>query len=606
LLSIVLGLAACRPQPPSIVLISIDTLRSDRLPVYGYAQGVTPAIDDLRRDAILFENAFSPVPLTLPAHLSVFTGLLPPEHGVRDNGGFVLPSHTETLASRLRGAGYETAAFVSAGVLEPGTGIERGFDLFDSPGSAGGHGDGAYAERPGAATVAAATRWLAARAKAPAKPFLLFVHLYEPHAPYRPSALVAERFREAPYDGEVATADAAVGRLLEALRAAGQYDPAAVFLFSDHGEGFGEHGESGHGVTLYREAIQIPLLLKLPRQARAGATIETPVELTDLAPTALALAGRSTPTPSARPAEGLDLTTLDDDRAVERVLYAETYYPRLHYGWSELTSAIGEGWHLIAGPTAQESDELFDLDADPGERSSRLAAERRVVAKLRARLEALRRPLPDRVSSDAAMTPDPEAARRLMALGYLAGGSAPSGELPDPRTRRAALAGLAEARGHMGAGRYREATAILQPLAEADPRGIDLWLALAFSQERWDRPEATLRSFEKALELSGGSPAYTLYVARQLLRMNRLDEVSLHVGKLLQITPDQRDAHELASIVALLQGRLDDAWSAALRAGRVTPSFRHDLVAALVRSGRAADAERAARQLQPLELGTGA
>lgn len=306
-----------------------------------------------------------------------------------------------------------------------------------------------------------------------------------------------------------------------------------------------------------------------------------------------------------RPRQGvLDLASIDDDRAVERLLYAETYYPRLHYGWSELTSVIGEGWHLIVGPTAQESDELFDLDADPGERVSRLTEQRRVVASLRSRLDALRRPLPER-GTPGAEAPDPEVARRLISLGYLAGGSSPFGDLPDPRTRRAALAGLADARHHMAAGRYREATASLEPLVEADPQGIDLWLALAFSQERWDRPEATLRSFEKALALSGGAPAYALYVARQLLRMNRLDEAQAHVKKLLQMNPEQSDALELASIVALLQGQLDDAWAAALRAGRVTPSFRRDLAVALARAGRAAEAESAARELQPLELGPG-
>ncbi|MCA1733803.1 MAG: sulfatase, partial [Acidobacteria bacterium] len=257
--------AAPPPRPP-VFIISIDTLRADRLPAWGYESGRTPAIDAFRRDAILFRNAYSNAPMTLPSHASLFTGVLPYRHGVRDNIGYSLPAESVTLASALRAAGYRTGAAVSSFVLRRETGIGAGFEFYDDATTVAPTQTISSWQRDGESTRRSLTRWLDEASSAP--PFGL-LHIYEPHYPYTPPEPFASRFDD-PYDGEVAASDSVIGRFLEDLRSRGLYDPALIVVLSDHGEGLGDHGELEHGVFLYREAIQVPLLVKLPGGARAG------------------------------------------------------------------------------------------------------------------------------------------------------------------------------------------------------------------------------------------------------------------------------------------------------------------------------------------------
>ncbi|HWX25209.1 MAG TPA: sulfatase, partial [Vicinamibacteria bacterium] len=280
------------PKAP-LVLISIDTLRSDHLPAYGYRAVETPHLDRLRKDSILFEHAYSHVPLTLPSHVSLLTGLLPFEHGVRDNLGYRLDSKAHpTLATLLKAQGYATGAAVSAYVLRGATGIGASFDFYEDRIEAPeGSQAASQAQRRGGQTAALASKWLQ---RVKDGPFFLFFHVYEPHAPYEPPEPFKSRYPLA-YDGEIATADQIVGDFLEELRRAGVYDRALVILVSDHGEGLGEHGEQEHGILLYRWALQVPLLLKLPRGQRAGTSLAAPVQLIDVVPTVTSLLALSTP-----------------------------------------------------------------------------------------------------------------------------------------------------------------------------------------------------------------------------------------------------------------------------------------------------------------------
>ncbi len=471
---------ASNPRFPNapVVLISIDTLRSDRLPIYGHERGSTPAIDALRRDGILAARAYTHVPLTLPAHASLFTGLLPPDHGVRDNLGYPLRPNLPRLAKLLADAGYATGGAVSAAILRRASGIADGFAVWDEPGD----GDGlaaAQAERAGPATLAAILPWLRSSANGP---FFLFLHLYEPHAPHRPPAPFASRFQSA-YDGEVAAADATVGELVAELRRLDAYDRAIVVLLSDHGEGLGDHGEQEHGVFLYREALQVPLVVKLPGSLLEGTTIEAPAQLVDVLPTVLGLTG--VPAPAGLPGRSLlDLergdrssTTGGEAAAESRRLYAETYYPRLHFGWSELRSMIEGRLHFIDGP----DPELYDLDADPAERAPVLDREPAAARTLRAALAAVPRTLEQPVAES------PETRDRLASLGYLSGGSgaaSSSSALPDPKSKLAVLASLeraidAEARGDLDA-----AAVALRELVVAEPDSESARAALARVLER--------------------------------------------------------------------------------------------------------------------------
>jgi arylsulfatase A-like enzyme/Flp pilus assembly protein TadD len=499
-----------RSRPPvfhdaSVVLISIDTLRSDRLPAYGYTAGSTPAIDRLRRDGILVARAYTHAPLTLPAHVSLLSGLLPPDHGVRDNLGYAVAPSVALLPKLLAAAGYATGGAVSAAVLRKSSGIAAGFEVWDEPGNSQGLAS-ADAERPGADTLSAILPWLRRVAR---ERFFLFFHLYEPHAPYRPPAPFADRLAS-PYDGEVAAADAAVGRLLAELEALGSYDRSVVLLLSDHGEGLGDHGELEHGVFLYREALQIPLLLKLPGARLAGATIESPAQLIDVAPTVLALLGIESPADlRGRSLLQLDAAAptgagVEASAAAARHLYAETYYPRLHLGWSELRSMIAGNLHFIEAPTP----ELFDLQADPGEREVVLEKERSAARALRAALEEI----PRAIAAPAMESGETE--RRLAALGYLSGGAGAGDaeSLPDPKTKVAELAkleasiadratfeqGVAAA----AAGDRERAIALLEPVAGRGDRAAMIALATALSDA--GRQREARAHVERALAADAG------------------------------------------------------------------------------------------------------
>ena len=270
-------LFACRGREsaalPPIILISVDTFRSDRLGV------VTPRLDAFRRDAVTFERAYSHSPLTLPSHATILSGVLPAEHGVRDNVGFRM-KNVPRLPAQLKTRGYTTAGAVSAYVLRKATGIADGFDAYDDEidRESGDQSLGAV-QRAGARTIDMAKQWIAKRAD----PFFYFLHLYEPHAPYDAPEPFRSQHPNA-YDAEVAYSDALLGQFFDFLRERDLYDRALIVVLSDHGEGLGDHGEDEHGIFLYREAIQVPLLVKLPHRARAGETVSTPVGLQEVTP----------------------------------------------------------------------------------------------------------------------------------------------------------------------------------------------------------------------------------------------------------------------------------------------------------------------------------
>jgi len=574
-----------------IVLISIDTLRSDHLPAYGYKGVETPAIDALRRDAILFARAYSHCPLTLPSHASLLSGLLPAHTGVRDNAGYTFDAAKHPYLPRLlQQAGYETGAAVSAFLLRRATGLASGFDFYDdnlaadAPG--GSVASGETAERPGALSARRVLGWMKGRGD---KPFFLFLHLYEPHTPYEPPEPFASRYRAAPYDGEIATADAVVGTVIAALKRRGLYDKAIIVLLSDHGEGLGDHGEEQHGVFLYRETLQVPLLLKLPGGARAGTTVATPAALVDVAPTLLALAGLSPQAPPPQESlDGQNLLTLP--AAPARRIYAETFFPRLHYGWSELASLIEGRLHYIHGP----APELFDLVADPAEQRDVLIApttERPAAAALRQALNGYDRTLAPPGPVDA------ETSRKLAALGY-AGAARPTkgGALPDPRSKRGVMRDLHAAKTLAAQEKYGEAAAVLRKLVSEEPGMVDAWAFLGSCLDHPpEDPPAALAAYQKAFELSGGAAELALPVARELHKMGRLDEARAHAE--MAVAADPAAASEVLASIALARGDADTALAMMRRAGRAKETFRRDLGLLLAQSGRT---QEALEVLQPL------
>jgi len=570
--------AAPRPAPGApVVLVVVDTLRSDRLPFYGYASGVTPALSALRADSILFESAWSPVPLTLPAHVSLFTGTPPGVHRVLDNGGYRLGDGLPTLAGLLKAQGYETGGPVSSIVLAGSSGVARGFDFWEdriepeAPGLAANR-----VQRPGRETGRLLAEWIGTTK---GERLFAFFHLYEPHFPYEAPEPFRSRFAD-PYDGEVAAADAAVGAFLDELKRRGIYDRALVVFLSDHGEGLGDHGEDEHGVFLYREAIQVPLLVKLPsakageKPPLAGTRVETPVQLLDVFPTVaetVALPGFVAP-------EGtVSLVRLAaGEPAPARRLLAETFYPRIRFGWSELRSIVDGTWHYVDAPRP----ELYDLSTDPGERknlvSEKAGPVRAMIAELERRKSAFVEP--------AAV--DEEQAKKLASLGYLSMTTAPSGALPDPKDEIGTLGLLKQGLGLAAAGRVPESVETLKRLLEKNPRIVDAWEAYAQGLARLGRVDEAIAAIRKTVELSPPDRTnYLISVANLCLQVGRPEEALRHAD--LAIARGDTGGHEVKARAYLGARDLAKAESEARRSIETGPARKRSwLVLADVEASR--------------------
>ncbi len=549
LLALLLTLAGCGNEKPAatasfpgapVIIISIDTLRSDRLPAYGYSKVDTPAIDALAADGILFERAYSNVPLTLPSHASILTGLLPHEHGVRNNLGYRwdVKAHPPITAA-LGEAGYTSAAMVSCYVLRGNTGMSDAFDVYDDAiASESGVALGRL-QRAGLDTLSAATAWLDGVA---GKPFFLLFHIFEPHGPYEAPEPFRSRYAD-PYDAEVAASDNVIGELVSHLKAKGLYDDSLIILLSDHGEGLGDHGEAEHGVFLYREALQVPLMIKLPGSPRKGERIPTPVSLTDIAPTVAALTGVSAP----RGSSGVNL--LDAQvLSAERAIYAETLYPRIHLGWSELRSLIQDRYHFIEAPRP----ELYDIVADPGEKKNILADERRVYASLRERMKVY----------DAAITApanvDPEEAAKLAALGYVGSVRDADGPLPDPKDHIQEVENLQKANMLTTAGRHAEAVVLLKGVLASNRRFADAWAKLGSVYEGMAHYEDALTAYREGITVAPTSSAeFGLSMAGVFMRLKQYDEARKHAE--LGLARNPAGAHQILAIIGLETGNYDVA-----------------------------------------------
>ena len=510
-----------------MLLITVDTLRPDAL---GWVSGnnPTPALDALAASGVSFPAAVAPVPITLPSHASLMTGLVPRRHGVRDNGQIFGPG-LPTLAQSLRDEGYRTAAFVSGYPLAAEFGLDRGFDEYDD---AFRSARGAL-ERPAQETTAAALEWL----RGARGPWFLWVHYYDPHDPYEPPARFQRPGPMGAYYGEVAAVDAAVGELLRGAKgpAAGKAagDPLTVFL-ADHGESLGEHGESTHGFFVYDSTLLVPMVISWPGRLeprRQGA----PARLVDVAPTLLDLLGLE----PAAGIDGISLRPLLQGKAQEiPPALLESRRPWISYGWAPLTALRHGGWKLIAAPKA----ELYDLATDPGETINRVDTDRRRARELQALLRQ-QESLPEAASRSAA---DEETAARLRALGYAGAGnprrSLPPKGLADPKDRLPLwnLLGHAES-----AFARRDFEAALRSYGEVLDEEPENPYALARSGmaflEIGDAANAAVR-LEKAAARQPDRPEIRNSLAVALTRLRRFDEAERQWAELIRLQPRRAGA----------------------------------------------------------------
>lgn len=583
------ALAGCgergRSAAPNVLLLTLDTTRPDRLGCYGSADAATPALDRLAREGVLFERATTVAPLTLPAHASLMTGLLPPEHGVRNNAaGYRLREDVPTLAEAFRARGYATAAVVASFVLDARFGLARGFDRYD----------GTFAVEPGrpledlerkAPAVAAA----AARAiEALPEPFFLWVHFYDPHAPYEAGG--DPRFAARPYDAEIAAMDRGIAAVLDALGAA-RLDRTVTIAVGDHGEAFGEHGEEGHGHFLYEPTIRVPLLVRAPAGGRApaGVRVAERVSIADVAATALDLAGV--------PRGAIGGTSLAPlvrgERAARRGVFAETRLPFENHGWSPLAAWIEGEWKLVAAPRP----ELYDLAADPGEAADRSAAEAERARSHRESLAPWTRDLAAPKPRGGAGAGD--VARGLGALGYVSGGTSPpeaAGPLADPKDTVDLFVLEERARAAKAARRFGEAERLYADLAARSPgnaRARNQLGSLALARRD---AAAAEKHFREAIAIAPDYVEALNNLGTLLERTGRIDDARAAYRRALAADPDDASVHHNLGALAAESGDLAAAESDFREVVRCLPGSAGalaDLASVLEARGKKAEARAA-------------
>ncbi len=585
-------------SPRRVVLITIDTLRADRVGCYGAEHAHTPTLDALAARGVRFDTAISPVPLTLPSHASILTGLDPPRHGVHDNTLFRLSDEIPTLAERARAGGLETAAFVGALVLDRQYGLARGFDLYDDRMSLRRSGRlTGFAERRADRVVDAALAWLEGASDS----FFLWVHLYDPHAAYDPPPGFKAAFPDDPYAGEIAYADAQLGRLLAALDARWTDGRTLIVATSDHGESLGEHHEPGHGYTVYEATQRVPLLIRGPGFP-AGRVVEPVVRLVDLAPTVLGALGLA-PLPEV---DGLDLGPLVAGKTSRgevpgRIAYVESLVPQFDFGWSASLGLRSDRYKYIR----TLRPELYDLVEDPDELNDISRTRPALVAELDRVLEdrlADARPIraSANVSDDQRLQLEslgylvPASSKGAIALGVM-GGPDPKDMLPTVWKRRG------EATALMAQGRPEEALKILESIQNGG------WhIAITASQAAIAAGEAAVaeRFARKAIALEPGSAYAHSILGRSLEEQRRTQEAAAAYRRAMELDPASAEGVLGLGRVAEAEGDLHAAqshYSAAVETRGASPEALWRLAALHIANGRSQQAEVLLEQFSPAQ-----
>lgn len=561
--------AASAEAPPNVVLVTVDTLRADRLGAYGDVLAATPHLDRIAREGALFTRATAPVPLTLPSHATLLTGRQPYSTGVRINGADRLPEAEITLAERLAAAGWRTAAFVSAFPVLRRFGLDQGFAVYED--SLGGREGYRFTdELPAGEVVGRFASWLEQAADDTA-PIFAWLHLYDPHQPWTAPEPFRSRFPDDPYRAEVAAVDQAIGELLGVLAAAGRLESTLLVVTSDHGEAFGEHGEHGHGILAYEEVLHVPLLMRWPGRIAAGTRVATRVALADVAPTLLELTGAAG---GPLPVDGRSLaSSLDGAELASRPVYFESLLGAEAHGWAPLRGLVADDLKLIALPIP----ELYDLAADPAE-SRNLYAERRRLA--RPLLDELRE-LPAAPADDRADRPlSAEERRSLAALGYATPGDGArpvvDGEAVDPKLALPLHQRLSAAEAHAERGEVDLALAMIEEAAQSPlARRMPAYYFARFDAHR-ARGESRLaaEALHQGLAAFPGLEQMRFQRAAYLLELGRLKEAEGEARELLRRVPHYAEAHELLSRLGEQRGDPAAALAALERAAELDPSHR--------------------------------
>lgn len=552
----------------NIVLVTLDTTRADRIGCYGYSQAMTPVLDQLAASGVMFERAYTTIPLTLPAHASLFTGLYPPEHGIHTNGKNRLPDDIPTLAEACQAQGYETGAFIASFVLDSKFGLNRGFKSYDDDLTGTTPADEAlHRNREGNLVVDRALEWLTGHAN---RPFFCWVHLYDPHAPYLDHhELFGDQFQDRPYDAEIAFVDRQVGRLLDFLKAQDLEQRTLFVVVGDHGEGLNQHQERRHGQMLYNSTLHVPWIMSQPGTLPAGQKVATPVSLADFYSTVIEAAHLNGATsPNSRSLFGVT----KGEPLASRPVYAETDEPWLESGWSPLRALIIDQWKLIRTPKV----ELFDLQQDPQETRNLAAEFADQMQEMDQQLADLEQSFQNRRLADVALSESER--KKLAGLGYLghAGtpGSQPSGgELRDIKDMMEHYNALEDARLLLDAGNFDQALEKLQALVVAAPdyELAELSLGDVYLQQR--KLDEAWNVYHRVFERNPESSLAILHLGDVREAQGRFAEALDFYRKALLHQPDFAKLHYNIGRALVVLQQDDEAKSSFKKAIELDPGY---------------------------------
>jgi arylsulfatase A-like enzyme/Tfp pilus assembly protein PilF len=573
---------ASTPEISNIIIISIDTCRADYLSCYGYPRPTTPNIDQVAREGILFENVISPIPVTLPAHSSMLTGTIPPYHGVHNNIHYKLAESNITLPEILKPHGFNTAAIVSAYVLDSQFGMSQGFDYYHDEfveiqrnvfGS----------ERQGHETTRFALEWLDQNQE---ENFFLFLHYYDPHHKYNPPEPFATEYKDNPYAGEIAFVDHCIGQVIEKLKKLNLYDSSLIIVAGDHGEMLGEHGEEEHTYFIYQSAIKVPLIFKLPGQSKTG-KVKNLVGLIDVVPTICGLLGIEIPAQ----VQGEDLSFCMGQKQSpnqERYLYCESLVPT-RFKANSLLGVVADGWKFIQ----TTRPELYDLKMDPAETKNLIDEQPQRARFLQEHLQQMLEQAVRKASPDSRLNLDAQAIKRLQSLGYVAGGIDEDFRFDqsreDPKDLIEYHVSFQKAAELAYEKKHAEARAIFEKLLTERGGYYDIYSQLShIAKDQKDFPSA-IKYLTKAIEINPKNNNDYNNLGLIYAEQEQYDQAVMYLNRALEIDPDETLTHNNLGLILIRQNKYEQAinhFNKTLKSDPKNLTAHNNLVTILIRQGK--------------------
>ncbi|MCD6451952.1 MAG: sulfatase-like hydrolase/transferase [Acidobacteria bacterium] len=540
----------------NVLLITLDTTRADRLACYGFPEIKTPNLDKLAEEGILFEDAHCDVPLTFPSHTSIMTGTYTLHHGMKDNGYYFLPDEATTLAEILKGKGYTTGAVMGAYVLDSKWGLAQGFDFYyDSfdikKFKSFSLGD---IQRRGDEVLKHGISWLD---KNKGERFFLWLHFYDPHTPYDPPEPFKSEYMGRPYIGEIAYTDMLVGKAIDYLKKNDLLDKTIIVVVGDHGESLGEHKEATHGFFIYEATTHVPLIFRFPGRKYRGERISELVRTIDITPTILNALG----IPIPKEIEGRSLIPLMVGKKAKGTItaYSESYFPRFHYGWSELKAIQTRRYKYIDAP----KPELYDLITDPMELNNLIEEKKDIARKLKLTLETVIKRYSQKGKAKRVEQLDPETIARLRALGYV-GAGAPvgsyEGKPPDPKDKIHLFRAMGIAREFLNNKEYQLAEEKLKEIIAEDPNIVDAHFTLATVYKDLGEMDKAIAEFKETLKLKPDYSIAVFNLANTYRQMGKLDEALAGFLRLSQLNPKEYTSYVQIADIYMEKGDHQSAY----------------------------------------------